>query len=130
MRLNVILIIAISLGFSDLLKAQNFKNQLLPFERERYEEALKKFDILQFDSSYTIRDSVLSNINDHHAMRILEVPEKEMAQIPKMKISRDFNYTLRIKKYENNYYPKPNIPKSDSLFRKDDLLPLTVPKEK
>ena len=95
--------------------------KLSPLDEDAVLKRLEDYNQLQLEVIPYETDSV-KDINDQYSMRILEVEESNMANMPMMEIKEDMHYTMRIKRY-NNYYGK--FVKKDSLAqRKNRVLPL------
>lgn len=93
-------------GFSLLLKAQDSnKILILPFDEEQFNQKFP--DPNQFDSLEIFKDTLAINTHNPYPMRIIEVPENQMAPMPNMPIRDDIHYHMRIKRYRNYYAPEP-----------------------
>ena len=131
MSSKIITLILLLIGISCFVKAQDSKNgELLPFDTDKFNDRFKNFHELNLDTLHLKSDSASLNINNQYSMRILKVPEDNLAPMPMMSIDKDVHYTMLIKKYKNYYSPISRSRKKDELFKKEDLLPLEVPEEK
>jgi hypothetical protein len=74
--------------------------KIIPFDSEKYEKMLENRD--QFDSLILKNDSLTMNIQRSYSMRIIDVPQNNMAKMPNMPIRQDVHYHMQIKKY-NKY---------------------------
>jgi hypothetical protein len=55
----------------------------------------------QFDSLILKNNSLATNIQSSYSMRIIDVPQRNMANMPNMAIRPDVHYHMQIKKYNN-----------------------------
>lgn len=131
MRVKTLILVFVLCGSTNSLFGQDSRPyRLYLFDDEKFNERLKEYREFQFDTLATIKDSISTNLNDHHSMRIIEVPKDKMALMPMMSFNHDIQYTMPIKKYKNFYIPKSSILQKDSLFNRKDVLPRFIPKEK
>jgi hypothetical protein len=78
--------------------------QIIPFDSEQYEKNLR--EKMQLDTLLLNRDTISIITNNPYTMRIIDVPQNEMAKMPNMPIRQDVHYQMQIKKYNNDYAPK------------------------
>jgi len=131
MSIKTFLLMFILCGSAYSIIAQDSRShRLYLFDNEKFNERLKEHNEIQFDTLAIAKDSISTNINDHQSMRILEVPKDKMALMPMMSFNKDIHYTMPIKKYKNYYKPKSPVLQKDSMFRRKDVLPRLIPKEK
>ena len=104
MKSRFILICLMLTGVSFTLKAQQLDPlQILPFNSEEYEDKLnEKF---QLDTLMLNQDTLIESAHNPYTMRIIDLPQNRMAQMPTMPLRHDVHYHMRIKKYDNYYAP-------------------------
>jgi hypothetical protein len=94
------------IGFSFLVNGQDSNQlQIIPFDEEQFNQKFP--DPNQFDSLELFMDTLALNTQNPYPMRIIEVPENQMAPMPNMPIRDDIHYHMRIKRYHNYYAPEP-----------------------
>ena len=92
---------------------------LAPFNDRGYYDKFRKMDSLKVNMLKPGRDSVFTKLENRNSMRVFKVPDKKMANMPRMKIEEDFHYTMRIKRYDLNYpytrviKPRDSIPSNE-----------------
>lgn len=93
-------------GMSFSLSAQQLDPlKIIPFDSEKYEKMLE--DRSQFDSLILKNDTLSRNIQSPYTMRIIDVPQNNMAKMPNMPIRQDVHYHMQIKKYNSCDGPVP-----------------------
>jgi len=113
------------------LMAQELEYQrIYPFNDEKYKERLNDFNHLKSDSLLIMNDTLANNINNKYPMRILELKGENMATLPMMNIDKDLNYNMPMRKYDNFNIHKSEQLQQDSVYRRKNLSPLLIPKEK
>ena len=113
------------------LMAQELKYQrIYPFNDEKYKERLNDFNHLKSDSLLIMNDTLANNKNNKYPMRILELQGDNMAIMSMMNIDKDMQYNMPMRKYDNFNIHKSEQLQQDSLYRRKDLSPLLIPKEK
>lgn len=95
--------------------------KVLPLDEDAILERLEDYNQRKQEQRSQEVDSV-ANINDQYSMRIYDVKESNMAQMPMMDIKEDMHYTMQIKKYSN--YNGKFVNKDSLLQRKRKIVPL------
>lgn len=113
--MNKILLISIFMIFlSASVFAQESKYERhIRFDADKYKERQKIAKIIAADSIKKIINTQLADYGKY-SIRIYDVQEIASAKMPKMSSTKDFHYTLEIKKYSSNHIPV----QLDSLLKK------------
>jgi len=117
------------LSIATVIFGQDSKKKLYRFDEEKYNELLREENLLFPDSALIPTDTTLIDKQQPNDLKVIPVPEKNMAKMPNMEINKDIHYTIRINKYSLNYPYNPE-PYPDSIKSKNGLfLPLNKKQE-